>query len=154
MNEIQAPERQERRNEQYRKWYATNRDGFNARRRERYAGDKELREKARENARNQREIRRERGGPKETTVVRNGVEVYRAAAAGQLIGRSPDTIRQWVMRGLIPDNQGDWTHRTYTMKQVKLMKRLVAVMEKYRYSGKYQARLNEVIEYIATHWNG
>lgn len=153
MNEIQTPERQDRRNEQYRSWYANNRDEFNARRRERYANDKGLREKARENAKNQREIRRERGGPKETTVIRNGVEVYRAAAAGQLIGRSPDTIRQWVMRGFIPDNQGDWTHRTYTMNQIELMKRLVKVMEEYRYAVDYQKRLNGVVEYIAKHWN-
>ena len=137
----------------FRNWYKQNRDEYNAKRRERYKQSKEMREKARENARKQRQKTDSVDtSPVLRTVSGRTLKVYRTAAAGAMIERSPETIRTWIKNGWLPDKDDDWTHRTFTKKQINLMRRLARVIEKYRYADDYQARLDKVVASIAKQW--
>lgn len=148
----ETTQKDEKAQRKFRNWYENNREDYNAKRRERYKKNKAMRDKARENARKQRA----KGADVDTSPVLRRVsgrtlKVYRTAAAGAMIGRSPETIRTWIKNGWLPD-QGDWTHRTFTKGQIKLMQRLANVIEKYRYAKDYQARVDKVVASIAKQW--
>lgn len=137
----------------FRNWYQQNREDYNAKRREKYKQDKELREKARANARKQRQ----KGGDVDTEPVLRKVSgrtipVYRVGAVGQMIGRSPETIRTWIKNGWVPDQADGWTHRTFTKGQIKLLQRLSTCIEKYRYAADYQQQLAKTVESIRKQW--
>ena len=137
----------------FRNWYVNNRDDFNAKRRAKYAKDKNLREKARANAKRQREkVSDPDTGPVLRVVHGRTLKVYRAAAAGAMIGRSPETIRTWIRNGWVPDVDDGWTHRTFTKGQIALMLRLANVIEKYRYADDYQMRVDKVVVSIHKQW--
>jgi hypothetical protein len=137
----------------FRNWYENNRDDYNAKRRERYAKNKDLREKARANARKQRA----KGGDVEVEPVLRKVSgrtipVWRVGAAAQMIGRSPETIRTWIKNGWVPDVDDGWTHRTFTKGQIKLLQRLSNCIEKHRYAQDYQQQLAKTVESIRKQW--
>lgn len=137
----------------FRNWYANNREDFNAKRREKYSQDQDLRNKARVNSKRQRD---KVSDPSIEPVLRvvsgRTLKVYRAAAAGAMIGRSPETIRTWSRNGWLPTVDDGWTHRTFTKKQIKLMQRLVNVIEKYRYAADYQQHIDKVVQSIRKQW--
>jgi hypothetical protein len=146
-------QKDEKAKRKFRNWYENNREDYNAQRRERYKQNKELRDKARENARKQRA----KDAVVDTSPVLRKVKgrtikVYRTAAAGTMIGRSPETIRTWIKNGWVPDQDDEWSHRTFTKGQIKLMQRLANVIEKYRYAPDYQARVDKVVASIAKQW--
>lgn len=153
MTDTQQTTSDEKSKKKFRNWYTQNREDYNAKRREKYSQDKELREKARKNARKQRQKTESPDtGPVLRTVSGRTLKVYRVSAAGAFIGRSPETIRTWIRNGWIPDVADGWTHRTFTKGQIKLMQRLANVIEKYRYADDYQARLNKVVASIHKQW--
>lgn len=153
MTEISQQQDSKKASQKFRNWYANNREEYNAKRRERYAKDKGMRQKARQNAKRQRQktdsVNTE---PVLREVSGRTIKVYRTAAAGAMIGRSPETIRTWIKNGWIPDHPDGWTHRTFTKKQIKLLQRLANVIEKYRYDDKYQDRLEAVVASIQKQW--
>ena len=155
MSELNVTETEtsEKSKKKFRNWYVNNRDDFNATRRKKYAENKELRDKARANATRQREkVSDPDTGPVLRTVNGRTLKVYRAAAAGAMIGRSPETIRTWIRNGWVPDVDDGWTHRTFTKGQINLMRRLANVIEKYRYADDYQARVDKVVASIHKQW--
>jgi hypothetical protein len=106
---------------QHRKWYAENSEDYNALRRQRYAANKEARDKARERA------RRYRG--EDHTIERhltrdlNGktVRVYSTGEVAEAMGRTPQMLRNWEAAGLIPESVFPDKHRLYTRKQMSMI---------------------------------
>lgn len=144
-----TPEARQRKT--YRKWYESNGSDYNQKRKDRYANDPEYRDRIKAQARETRERRKERGGVQETSVIRDGVEVYRVSAAAELLGKSPDALRSWVRKGWVPENN-EQVHRFYTKAQIRLMQRLVDVIQKYRYAKNYEDRLQKVVDTIHANW--
>ncbi len=142
---------QARQRKTYRKWYESSGGDYNQKRKERYANDPEYRQRIKEQARETRERRKERGGVQETSVIRDGVEVYRVSAAAELLERSPDALRSWVRKGWVPENT-EQVHRFYTKGQIKLMRQLVEVITKYRYAKNYEDRLQKVVANVHAKW--
>ena len=142
---------QARQRKTYRKWYESSGSDYNEKRKKRYANDPEYRARIKAQAKETRERRKERGGVQETSVMRDGVEVYRVSAAAELLERSPDALRSWVRKGWVPESTGQ-VHRFYTKAQIKLMRRLVEVITKYRYAKNYEDRLQKVVEHIHANW--
>jgi hypothetical protein len=143
-------EQDDKAREKFGRWYEKNREDFNAKRRQRYAQDSELRKKARENAKRQREAQRERTEIDTTPTVRGGVKTYRPAQVAELIGRSPETLRTWRRNGWLPES--DSRHPVYTAKQVKLLKKLSDTIAKYRYAKDYEARVETVVAKLHEAW--
>jgi hypothetical protein len=143
----------QRAKDKFNAWYEKNREDYNAQRRKKYSQDQELRKKARENARKQRQ---KTTGPDLSPVKRlvhgRKIAVYRVSAAAENIGRSPETIRTWIRNGWLPEQEDGWTHRTFTKRQMGLMKRLGNVIDKYRYADDYHQQLEKVVEQIRTKW--
>ena len=154
MSELQtATIGDEKSKKKFRNWYANNRNEFNAKRREKYAEDPGVRDKARANARHQRaKVSDPDTGPVLRVVSGRTLKVYRAAAAGAMIGRSPETIRTWIRNGWVPDVDDGWTHRTFTKGQINLMRRLANVIEKYRYAPDYKERIERVVASVHKQW--
>lgn len=110
-------QRAERNRAGVRKWYKQNREEYNAKRRAKYAEDKELREKARQRAARYRE---------ESPVIErklyrdlNGsrVQVFSTGQVAQAMNRTPQMLRNWEKEGLIPESVFPDKHRLYTAKQ-------------------------------------
>jgi len=144
-----TPEARQRKT--YRKWYESKGAGYNDKRKERYANDPEYRDRIKAQARETRERRKARGGVQETSVIRDGVEVYRVSAAAELLGKSPDALRSWMRKGWVPENT-EQVHRCYRKPQIKLMQRLVDCIEKYRYAKNYEDRLQKVVDTVHANW--
>lgn len=110
---------------QHRKWYSENREEYNALRRERYADSQESRRKARLRAADYRErvrkgevllvgrVFRQVGG--------KAVEVYRTGQVAEIIGRTPQMLRNWENADLIPLSTFEDKHRLYTKAQVRML---------------------------------
>ena len=121
-------QRQERNRAGVRKWYGDNRDDYNALRRERYAADKEAREKARLRAAKYRE----ESPTIERTLFRelNGkrVRVFSTGEVAAKMKRTTQMLRNWQKDVFIPESSFEGTHRVYTKKQVNLILQLDTVL--------------------------
>ena len=148
-DQVITPEARQRKT--YRKWYESNGADYNEERKKRYANDPEYRDRIKAQAKETRERRKARGGVQETSVIRDGVEVYRVSAAAELLGKSPDALRSWVRKGWVPEKTGQ-VHRFYTKGQIKLMQRLVDVIKKYRYAKNYEDRLQQIVTKVHANW--
>ena len=123
-----AEQRAEKNRASFRRYYDENRDDYNARRRDKYAQDKETREKARERAREYRASK-----PvveRQLTRVLNGrnVKVYSTGQIAQEMDRTPQMLRNWDKLGLIPESVFPDKHRLYTAKQKRMIIRLGEVI--------------------------
>lgn len=120
--------------EAYRKWYASNKEQFNAKRRARYAANAQYRKKAINNSRQGRERTRPTGD--EGALIRmvgvNEVKVYRISSVSLQIGVPVPVIRAWERKGIIPNPSFGRGHRVYTKNQVKLMKKIAACVVKFK----------------------
>lgn len=134
----------------FRKWYEKNKEDHNAQRREQYAKDPEVRQKAIANAKRQREQRRKAGPVDTTPIKRNGEKLYRTAQVAELLNKSTETIRGWRRNGWLPES--DKRVLYYTDNQVKLLKKLAKVVDEYRYAKDYDDRLNKAVNEIAEKW--
>jgi len=111
----------EHRNAGARRRYDKNREAHNALRRENYRKNKEAREKARERAARYRsedhEIERQ------LTRVVNGVsvEVFSTGQVAEIMGRTPQMLRNWESAGMIPASTFGDKHRLYTKAQVRML---------------------------------
>ena len=139
----------------FRKWYAKNGADLNAKRRQRYAEDPSYRDKAKVSSGMSRQRRKERGGVAETSVLRvvdgKEIEMFRVSAVGEMIGKSPDTIRLWCRKGWIPNGEAG-EHRLYHLHQIKLLKVLAETLEKSRYKKSYKKTLQACTEFIHENW--
>lgn len=121
--------RAEKNREGVRRWYHANKDEYNAKRRERYAANKEAREKARERAARYREenptierqLYREYKGKR--------VPVFSTGQVAQEMGRTPQMLRNWEKEGMIPDSVFPDRHRLYTAKQKGGIMNLAATIQ-------------------------
>lgn len=99
-------------------WYGRNATDFNARRRERYHSDPTIRVIARQRAAEYRQ--------RASDVVpepRNGLNTSARVAA--YLDISPQTLRNWSARYLIPKALYGTHHRLYTDHQMELLKAMV-----------------------------
>lgn len=107
--------------EGFRRYYKQNRDEYNAKRRERYAQDKEMREKAKERAREYRAA----SSPVERKLTRelNGrrVQVFSTGQIAQEMNRTPQMLRNWEKEGMVPESIFPDKHRLYTAKQKRMI---------------------------------
>jgi hypothetical protein len=106
---------------QHRKWYGENREDYNALRRERYAASKVQREKARHRAARYRSEDNTIG--RILTRVINGktVEVFSTGQVAEILGRTPQMLRNWENADMIPPSTFEDKHRLYTKAQVRML---------------------------------
>ena len=117
-------QRAEKNRESFRNYYHANKDDYNARRRAKYAKDKEARKKARERAAKyrkekptiERELRRELNG--------RMVRVFSTGEVAQEMGRTPQMLRNWEKEGMVPESVFPDQHRLYTKKQKSMIIKL------------------------------
>lgn len=121
----------------FKKWYATNREKLNAKRRKRYALDPSARDRA---LNYQAEYRQRvervstRGQPHFRTVNGANVQVFRIHGAASMIGCSIEFIRKYELAGVIPKSIFPSTQRYYTQSQINLMKDFYEAMSLLSYS--------------------
>ena len=110
-----------------RRWYHRNKEEYNARRRERYANDPELRQKARERAKKQKRTASTRTLKREL----NGklVDVFTTGQIAHAIGLTPQTVRNWVREGLVPDSVFEDKHLLFTKVQSNMIIKLKSVLD-------------------------
>lgn len=131
LTEIQAADRSKA---GVRRWYGENRDDYNALRRARYANSKDARDKARVRAANRRT--KDRMGKIE--IIRHlfreldgkRIEVFSTGQVAELMGRTPQMLRNWENEGLIPPSVFVDTHRLYTRKQARMIITLGRVIKR------------------------
>ena len=141
----------------YRRWYEKNKEQFNAKRRQRYQEDDEYREKALENTRTYRSEGVRHPELADTPMYRewNGelIEVFRISTVAEMIGRSVQAIRKWEKNEIIPKPYFGRGHRVYTANQIKLLKKVAAFSDKYRYNrAKYYAKLEKLVNEVYEKW--
>lgn len=126
---MKETQRQERNRAGVRKWYGENREEYNALRRERYAADQEVREKARQRAAEYRKnkptiervLHRDLNGKR--------VRVYSTGQVAQAMERTPQMLRNWEKADLIPPSSFPDKHRLYTSKQLAMVVKLAEVIK-------------------------
>lgn len=130
----------------YQKWYQRNKDKLNARRRERYARDKDYRNRHLEMARRRSKRRRDVTSPPP--------DMFTTEQAAHVINRGPAALREWEKRGLVPPASVYGRKHFYTAGQVQLLNRLRAVMDSYFTTDreKFRGALEEIVEYIKENW--
>jgi len=150
-----------------RRWYHNHSEEYNEARRQRYADDDDIREKAKERARSYRARRRNGteliSEPMYRFVNKNGpcaygeglkIHVYTTGHIAQVIGSTPQMLRNWELKGWIPDSIFPDKHRLYTDEQVGLIIGLSEYMVFYRKSPKaYKAGLLTLVTNIKEQWN-
>lgn len=114
----------ERNRESVRRWYSSHSEEYNTKRRDRYSKDQSIREKAQLRAKTYRESKRS-GRKIEREVYRtlNGTteQVYTSGQVAEIIGRTPQMLRNWQSNGWIPQPTIPGKHRLYTENQVQLI---------------------------------
>lgn len=159
-------ELQEKNRETVRKWYHGHSEEYNDLRRQRYAEDKEVREKARQRAREYRNRRRKGASISSDPVWRyvNGsgacdyghgrrIRVWSTGQIAEIIGATPQMLRNWERKGWIPDSIFPDKHRLYTGEQVNLIVEFAGFMKQYRAKpSKYKGQLAELIDNIKEQW--
>lgn len=117
------------------KWYATNKEAFNAKRRKRYKDDKALREKI--SSRNSGYRSRNTGNEEQAifrTYRKIKVQVFRISHVAAMCNRDEQSIRIWEEKGYIPPPSfPDCTHRVYMQFQVDLLVEFSNLMTEVRY---------------------
>ena len=118
---IPNPVTSERAKAQHRKWYGENREDYNALRRQRYAANREARQKARERAARYRS--EEHTIERTLTRELNGktVEVFSTGQVADAMGRTPQMLRNWENANLIPTSSFPDKHRLYTKQQMRMI---------------------------------
>ena len=105
----------------YRTWYGNHVEEFNARRREKYRNDAEVRNKAIEQAATYRRTMRETGG------IPNKRGNYNTSTrVAAIFGMHRQTLLNWEAKNFIPKPTVSGKHRLYSDAQVEL---LLAVVE-------------------------
>jgi DNA-binding transcriptional regulator YiaG len=112
---MESPMTERSRSSSFGAWYETNADDFNAKRRERYQADPTLRSLARARAAAYRQ-RMSDSIPDQ----REGLNT--TARVAYYLGISPQTLRNWEARYLIPKARYGNAHRLYTDRQMELLK--------------------------------
>lgn len=107
------------RHDSFNDWYSRNAADFNARRRQRYHDNPEVRLIARTRAANYRERAL-------STVPEQRDGLNTSARVASQLKISPQTLRNWEARYLIPKARYGNTHRLYTDHQVELLRSMVA----------------------------
>lgn len=114
----------ERNRESVRRWYSSHSEEYNTKRRDRYSKDPSIREKAqlraklyRDSKRNGRAIEREL----HRTLNGSSVRVYTSGQVAEIIGRTPQMLRNWENKSWIPHPTIPGKHRLYTEHQVSLI---------------------------------
>ena len=127
--DIPNPVTSERAKAQHRKWYAENSEDYNALRRQRYAANKEARDKARERARRYRQGDHDISD-RELTRVLDGktVRVYSTGEVAEAMNRTPQMLRNWENAGMIPASVFPDKHRLYTRSQMKMIVALESII--------------------------
>lgn len=129
MNDVTPEERQKK---AFKRWYERHKKSFNAKRKERYRKDPEYRNKVIQTVRKARERVRAVDEPKIRVREYKGKEVpvFSITDVAVKIERSPDTIRAWEKRGLIPKPVFPGSIRLYTKAQILLLRWLVGEVDK------------------------
>lgn len=99
-------------------WYERHAESFNEERKQKYASDPELRERARVAAKDYRQRRSARTDIPDT----NKAGLSTSSRVAAILGITRQTLMNWEGRGLVPRPQGK--HRLYTEKQVDLLEDL------------------------------
>lgn len=150
-----------------RRWYHNHSEEYNEARRKRYASNDEIREKAKERARSYRAQRRNgtelNAEPLYRFVNEKGpcpygeglrIPVFTTGHIAQVIGSTPQMLRNWEQKGWIPDSMFPDKHRLYTQHQVQLIVGLAVFMVEYRKSPKKMKKgLLTMVEIIREGWN-
>lgn len=139
-------------------WYDTNKEDFNAKRRERYHKDKEYRDRVQSYTRRLRSGENRKILADGAVVIKqpNGefVPCFRMGVTAQKCGVAPHVIRTLEKRGLIPMvGDIDQRHmRYYTENQITQIKRVIKATQDHRSSLITQNELNGVVNYAAKDW--
>lgn len=140
----------------YNEWYKKHAKEYNAKRREQYAADPELRRKRAEAAREQRRRKASLPKPDSGRIYRelNGrrVEVVRIGTAAESIGRTVQVIRGWEAKKLVPPPVFPSGKRYYTFYQVELLRELAETINEYRYSKERAKQVARVSKRIHQLW--
>lgn len=157
----------ERSLETVRRWYHNHAPEYNEYRRQRYADDEDVREKAKERARDYRKRRRQGIPPESGPLYRfvNGkgpcpygegtkIPVFTTGHIASMIGSTPQMIRNWESKHWLPPCIFSDKHRLYTMAQVKLIVKLSNFMKDYyRLSPKkHKDSLLKLVAIIKKQW--
>ena len=144
----------DKRNEAYKRWYDAHRDEFNALRRDRYKRDPILRKKAQAQARTYRNSGPyDPGGPRVVQVGHSKVTLYSTSQVACRLGVSTQVLRKWEASRYIPMVDREGSHRVYRSHQIRLIEKLVTVVNRYRQSSKilFEKR-EEVVKFIWLRW--
>ena len=138
-----------------RRWYGENRESYNELRRQRYATNKETRDKARVRASQRRQDERDGVVVIERKLTRevNGkmVKVYSTGQIAESMDRTPQMLRNWERGGLIPASIFSDTHRLYTKAQASMITNLGRVIK--RNGGAWEGeKVQEYIKKIKQRW--
>ena len=126
--DVSQTQTSERAKAQHRKWYGENREDYNALRRERYAANKESREKARLRAARYRS--EDHDIERALTRVLNGktVDVFSTGQVAEAMGRTPQMLRNWENADMIPPSSFPDKHRLYTKAQMRMIVSLEGII--------------------------
>lgn len=147
----------ERAKSAYRKWYDKNRETHNERRRQAYASDPKLREKALEKQREYRATERGNNGDGKhfRKVGNKKVEVFRIGTVAEIVGRDIQVLRLWEKKGRIPKPTIKSAQRFYTQRQVDLIQEFVQLMDEVRYQrNTREEALSKKTAEIKAQWAG
>ena len=136
-----------------RRWYGENREEYNALRRQRYADNKDARDKARQRASIYRAVQGVGFSiTRNLTRKLNGkhVKVLSTGQVAVLAKRSPQMLRNWEKEGLIPASIFPDTHRLYTHAQARMVATLGRVIT--RNGGWDNTETKNYIENIKKRW--
>lgn len=126
-------------NSRFKNWYERHGAAFNAERRARYKNDPQLRRRAQEAATRYRTQTVLRGEEPER---REGL--WTTAGVAYQLGVSPQTLRNWEARGLIPKATHGGKHRLYSIQQVQLLASFHSWL---------MAKHDHLSDYVFAHWN-
>ena len=136
----------------FKQWYENNKDEYNAKRRQKYAENPEVRSKA--IARSQRYKGRRDSTKTYVVKVIDGkqIHMYPTGSAAKIIGVHHNTIPNWEKRGLIPEPILREHRRFYTSHQLSQMVVLKNLLERANKSEEYAVEKAALVEMIKTTW--
>jgi len=136
-----------------RKWYNTNKDIYNKKRRLKYHSDSVYRAKIIAK-RMERVVSTKNSNPQKVYRQVQGqvVRVYRITEAAKLVGVMDHTLRGWEKRGFIPKPTIKARQRMYTLSQVSLIKKVAFWINKHSIRKDYLHRIKVISIAIAVQW--
>lgn len=141
----------------FKQWYAKNKDELNAARKERYHSDPEYRQKIIE----RQKIARHKKPRPVTPIERRSfreidgkkTQVFRIGAVCEYAGCSERTLRGWEQDGLIPPPTIPGRHRVYTEHQALLLRGFARRLLQLRYDRRSRKRIAEFLsESVKSQW--